>query len=280
MWSRASFSWGSLPLNGDFEASSDPNVPPDAFTINGGSTWNTHAFLTTDVYSGSYAVAFTNTATTTTLTGQPFTVRQGEVWVFSCYYKQTVASATVSGVLAFTYLDANLNALSSVSFNLGGSGVSANVWNRAAQRVTIPAGAAFGEVSFSRSGSYTGILVVDSVDALRGVAWGTWQNLAFQNSWADANVGVYGNAAYRVTDLGEVEWRGVILVPAPAPAANAICFPLPVGARPADYARVFDRCTSGDKIVRFTADTTGNVRVDGATAGETISLDGIRYFTS
>jgi hypothetical protein len=82
-----------------------------------------------------------------------------------------------------------------------------------------------------------------------------------------------------VTDLGEVEWRGVILVPTPAPAANAICFYLPVGA-PADYARVFDRCTSGDKIVRFTADTTGNVRVDGATAGETISLDGIRYFTS
>lgn len=258
------------------ESQSDATRPPDAWSFSG--TWGTHADVTTDVLSGTYAVLFANTASTTALTGQAFTVREGEAWVFSCFYKQSVGSTT-SGVLAFTYLDAHLDAISAVSVSLGAS-AAADTWTRAHQRVTIPAGARFAEVSITRMGSFGGTLTVDSADALRSVAWGEWQLLTFANSWGDANVGVYGRAQYRVNDLGEVELRGVILSPSPAPGANASAFTLPTEARPADYARVFDRLTSAAGVARFTFATTGAVQVASVAAGVNVSLDGIRFFVS
>ncbi|HYH96174.1 fibronectin type III domain-containing protein [Hyalangium sp.] len=269
-------SWGVLPLNGDFEVSTGTSSPPDAWSFSG--TWNTHAQTTTDVLSGKVAIHFPNTATTATLTGQPFTVREGEVWVFSCFYKQSVGT-TASGVLAFTYLDANLGALSSVSVNLGASAAT-NTWTRAVQRVTIPAGARFGEVSFSRSGSYGGSLTVDSVDALRAVGWGAWTNVAFENSWSNANLAVYGPVQYRVNDLGEAEFRGMALAPSPAPANDATMFTLPAGVRPADYRRVFDRGTTTGTMARVYCEVTGPVKVSSIAAGNSLSLDGVRYFVS
>jgi hypothetical protein len=267
-------SWGNMPLNGDFEARSDTSKPPDAWTLN--LTWGTNAQTTTDTYSGEAAILFPNIASLAIMTAQPFTVREGEVWVFSAFYKQSVGS-TVSGTLVLTYLDASFGTISAASVSLG-SAATANTWTRAVQRVTIPSGARFGEIAFTKSNTYSGALTVDSVDALRAVAWGTWQNLSFSNGWTDANLGVYGNAQYRVNDLGEVELRGVILSPTPAPAANAVAFTLPAGVRPGDWARVFDRPTGAGGLVRLTADTTGNVRCAATAAAADVSLDGIRYF--
>lgn len=269
--------WGQLPLNGDFEATSDSTKPPDAWALN--LTWGTNALPTTDVLSGKAAILFPNVASTATLTAQPFTVREGEVWVFSAFYKQSVGS-TASGVLAFTYLAANLTAISAASINLGTS-AAAGTWTRAAQKVVIPAGARFGEVSFSRSGSYGGTLTVDSVDALRAVARGAPQAVSYQNGWTDANLAVWGPVEYRVSDLGEVELRGGALASTPAPAANAVIFNLPAasGARPTDYARVFTAGTLLGGHVRVQVATTGNVTVSAIAAGDTINLDGVRYFT-
>lgn len=269
-------SWGTLPLNGDFEANSVSGSPPDAFTLNGGSTWGTHAQTTTDVYSGSSAVLFTNTATTTTLTAQPFTVREGEVWVFSIFYKQSASSGSFAGVLAFTYLDASLNAISAVSVNLGGTGVAANTWLRSAQKVVIPSGARFGEMSFSRSGSYSGTLTVDSVDALRGVAFEPWQVPTLENGWQHANLAVYGHVRYRKNDLGEVEFRGVALSSNPAPAANANLLTLPTAYRP-DATRLFRVHNNLGTMSDLTVDSLGRVRINAIAADTAITLDGIRF---
>jgi hypothetical protein len=265
--------WGSLPLNGDVEATSDASKPPDAWTLN--TAWGTNALLTTDVLSGKAAVLFPNIATTATLTAQPFTVREGEVWVFSAFYKQSTGS-TASGVLAFTYLDASLAAISSVSVSLGAS-AAANTWTRAAQKVVIPAGARFGEISFSRSGSFSGTLTVDSVDALRGAAFEAWRLPSYENGWTDANTGIYGQVRYRRNDLGEVEVRGVALSSTPAPGANTNVFTLPAAYAP-DAVRLWRLVTSGGVGLDFTIDSLGRARVNSIAAGVNISLDGIRFF--
>lgn len=268
-------SWGGLPLNADLEANSDSAQPPDAWSLSPGATWGTDAQLTTDVLSGSAAVHFPNTSTSATLNAQPFTVREGEIWVFSAFYKQSVGS-TFSGVLAFTYLDANLNAISAVSLNLGTS-TPADTWTRAAQRVTIPSGARFGVISVNRSGSYGGTLTVDSMDALRSVAFEPWQLPTFENGWTDENIAVYGQVRFRRNDVGEVEFRGVARAPTPAPAAGANMLTLPALYRP-DSTRLWRLVTSVLNNVSVSIDTLGRLQVSALSAGANLSLDGIRFF--
>ncbi|MFL5344352.1 MAG: fibronectin type III domain-containing protein [Hyalangium sp.] len=275
--------WGALPLNGDFESQSDTAAPPDAWRLSSGAAWGTHAQLTTDVLSGKAALFFPSASITAFLTAQAFTVREGEAWVFSCFYKQSIAAGAVAGVLAFTYLDASLNAISAASVQLVAS--AANTWTRAAQRVVIPAGARFAEISVGHTSTattppYAGTLTVDSVDALRGVARGGTQYVSYQNGWADANLAVYGAVRFQVSDLGEVVWKGAAVASTPAPAAGANIFTLPgsSGARPADDARVFSAVTSGGALVRVQFNTTGTVTVSSIAAGDSFSLDGMRYF--
>jgi hypothetical protein len=270
-------SWGSLPLNGDFEAANLSGAPPDAWRINSG-TWGTNALATTDTYSGSAAVHFPNLAGSPAMIGTPFTVREGEVWIMSAFYKQSVG-ATLSGVLAFTYLDANLNAVGGVgphpSVQLGVS-ASANTWTRAVTKAVIPVGARFGEISFTRWSGYGGTLTVDSVDALRLAAFETWQLPTFQNSWSDWNQAVFGQVAYRKNDLGEVQFMSLARAPTPAPAAYSTLFTLPAAYRPLSR-RLFSVAVNGTTAAVLEVWTDGSVKLSASGADAFVSLDGIRF---
>lgn len=265
-----------LPRNGSFEAQNDASAPPDTFTFNG--TWNTDAERVTGGYSGGFAVRFNNTsAGVKSLTSQQFTVREGEIWIFSAWYKQNTAT-TVSGTLTLTFIDASQSTVSTASVNLGAS-VAANTWTRAVSRVVVPSTAVYAEMAVNGNTSYGGTLTVDGLDTLRAAAWGAKVNVTYSaTGWVDANAAVYGPVNSRTNDLGEVELRGVALAPTPAPAANASIFTLLADHRPTDYARVFDVVTGTGATARITIPTTGVVTVSAAVAAETISFDGVRFF--
>ncbi|WP_157758807.1 fibronectin type III domain-containing protein [Cystobacter fuscus] len=272
-------SFGALPPNGDFEAQVDINSPPDAFTLSGG-TWGLDAVSSGDSFAGARSVVFPAGRAAATLTAQAFTVRSGEQWVFSCWYKQGTAQQ-VSGFLRVRFYSDLSTPLPVVNnANLGGteSIYIANFWRRQLLAREVPDGARYVVVSVVKASGYTGSLTVDSLDALRRPAQGSWTSVTYQNRWIPATPpdGRFQDVRYRRDDFGRVELRGVLL--APSPVTSSLAFTLPEGCRPFEAPRLI-RTHNQSQLVSIYIETDGRVLVV-APAGSEIPLDGISFETN
>jgi hypothetical protein len=269
-------SYGSLPLNADFEANSEAGRPPDAWSL-GTGTWGTTVALTTDSYAGANALGFIASAGAS-ISSQPFTVRGGEVWVVSAYAKQGTANL-VSGRLVLEFLNASFLAVSNVTTNIGGSGTPANTYQRYTFAATVPAAARYAIITVSRLASYATTLTLDSVRALVAPAFEPWVAAALGTGFVNENIAVYGQAGYRRNDVGDVELRGNVATNATTAVNDTVLtLPLPPAGYTPLVAHKFYVGTSAGTVVALTVNATGAVRCGSAlTPGVAFSLNGLRF---
>jgi hypothetical protein len=265
--------FGTLPLNGELEALTDPAQPPDTVSLLGG-TWGSDVITSTDSYAGARAVLFPPGMAAATLVWQLFTVREGEQWSFSTWFKQTVAGVR-SGTLGVNWLSSLTGGVGFSSVALGTASTPANIWQRGVVSVAAPVGARYAAVQVQKWSSYAGALAVDSVDALRQQAFEAWRDVTFQNNWLPFTQAVYGMVRYRRNDAGEVWVKGVAGAPSPAPAANSTVFTLPSGYRPGER-RLWSTST-GTALVDVEVWPDGTVRVPSIAAGGRVPLDMVRF---
>jgi hypothetical protein len=259
--------YGALPPNADFEALNDAAEPPDNWTVSSG-TWGVDVASSDDAYAGSRAMLMPS-GNSATLSAQLFTVRAGEEWIVSAWFKQSTAGIR-TGTLSITWLSTPVSAISAVTTAIGGPSTASGIWSRAAMKATVPAGARYAHVVIARDYSSSGTLAIDSVDALRLSAFEPWLDVVFENGWLPANQSIYGFPQYRKNDSGEVEMRSVVGAPA-APAADSTITTLPSGYRP-PARRQF---VAGGSMIEVRPD--GTIRAIAATAGMGLTLDGIRF---
>ncbi|MFY0567059.1 hypothetical protein ACN28E_24920 [Archangium lansingense] len=264
---------GALPLNGELEALTDSSSPPDTVTLLGG-TWGSDVVASTDSYAGVRSVLFPAGMATATLYWQVFTVREGEQWAFSTWFKQGTASVR-SGTLGINWLSSLSGAVDFSSVPLGGASTPANIWQRGVVSAAVPVGARYAEVLVQKWSGYAGALTVDSVDALRQQAFELWRDVTWQNSWLPYNQAIYGPVRYRKNDSGEVWVKGVAGAPSPAPAANSTMFTLPSGYRPGE--RRLWATSTGTALVDVEVLPDGTVRVPSIAAGGRLTLDMVRF---
>ncbi|MCY1080304.1 fibronectin type III domain-containing protein [Archangium lansingense] len=264
---------GSLPLNGELEALTDAGQPPDTVTLSGG-IWGSDVTTSTDSYAGVRSILFPAGMATATLYWQVFTVREGEQWVFSTWFKQGTAGVR-SGTLGVNWLSSLSGAVDFSSEALGGASTPANSWQRGAVSAAVPAGARYAEVLVEKWSGYAGALTVDSVDALRQQAFEPWQDVTWQNDWLPYNIAVFGLVRYRKNDAGEVWLKGTAGAPSPAPAANSTLFTLPSGYRPGE--RRLWATSTGTALVDVEVRPDGTVRVPSIAAGGRVPLDMVRF---
>lgn len=264
-------SYGTLPRNGDLEAHSDAAQPPDGFTMPTG-TWGTGAAVTSDSFSGTRAIIMQ--AGLAEIDAEPFTCREGEALVVSAAYKSSTVSGTI-GTLRVDFVNESLTLISSTSIAL--SGVSSYVTIK--QLIRVPASTRYCRLAVVRTALETGTLTFDGLEVLRTPAFSQWSAFdpageagtynVFLNDWADN-----GGAAYRMDDLGNVQLRGSIIAPTPAPPASGAVVRLS-RAPTVEWGRRI--VTSTGAVALVTIDTDGYLRVSSITAGATLHVDGIEY---
>jgi hypothetical protein len=260
--------FGDRPLNGAFEATNGAGGMPDGWKLQTG-TWGTSVSNTTDAFSGGNALLFPAGAGAALLTAQLFTVSEGEEWVVYCWARQGTGGVA-AGTLSVTWMGSPTAAVGYTSVAIGGASTLADGWNRTVLSTRVPALARYAMVGVARSGSYAGTLYVDSVSALVFPGSESWVDVTPQNSFTADSV-LYQYTQYRKTGFGEVQLRGVITSPDPAPGGNITMLTLPAGYRPA--ARRLFRVGSREVEVR----TDGTVRVIAIGANELLSLEGVRF---
>jgi len=267
--------FGMLPPNGDFESVTDSTKPPDTFSLSGGS-WGNDCIHSTDAYAGKNAVVFPAGKAPATLSAQIFTVRAGEQWTISAWYKQSVVGAR-SGTLGITWLQSPVSAIGFSSVPMGPGTVFSASWYRAVVSVAVPLGARYAAVTVEKWTGYAGALTLDSVDALRQQAFEAWRDVSWEaaGGWFGANEAIWGPVRYRKNDMGEVQFRGVAGAPSPAPPANSVLFFLPPGYLP--LTRRLWRTLTATQVVNLEVYPDGGVRVASVPAFATVPLDGFSF---
>lgn len=272
-------SFGTIPLNGDLEALTDPSQPPDATTVSGG-TWGTDVAPSTDAYAGARSLLWPAGLAPATLATQAFTVRAGEQWTFSVWFKQDTAGVR-SGTLGVSWQNGSGGTVTYSNIALGASTTPASTWQRGVLSMAVPSGARYAVLVVEKWSGYTGSFTVDSIDAFRQQAFESWRSVTWQNGWLPWNSAIYGPVWYRRNDAGEVQVKGAAGAPSPAPAANSILFTLlgsdgtATGYRP-NERRLFTTST-GSAAVDVEIWPDGTVRVPSVAAGARVPLDMICF---
>lgn len=276
--------FGALPPNGDFEAlNGGTSESPDGWDVDGG-TWSTDIQTDSTTYAGARSIRFLpNVLATTYIRSQYMVVRPNTRYVVEVVGKASGTTAPVAIVNVQFFATVGASPVSSQSLTDTARPLVNTDWTTYQYVVTSPATAKYARIRLSRSVT-TDSVYFDSVDwsrgslvqedwTLVGAAPDPTYDVAYENGWTTWG-GAFGQVAFRINSLGNLEFRGLAKAPTPAPAGYATIFTLPSGYRP-----------SARRLVRLNVPTTGatdleiwtdgSVKIQAIAAGTYLSLDDI-----
>lgn len=228
--------YGSLPLNSDFEANNGASAPPDTWEMTAGA-WGTEAELTTTAYTGTSAVRMRSDGI---LSSQMWSAREGDRYSIDVVFRPE-STASASGEVMVEWFDetfASIGVGSGTSVIFSGS---TGAWHRGTSISTNPSGTRYMRVNingdqFTASRS----VIVDSVlvkqqNSIRA-SWGRFQHPSlgdgssdYTNSWVPYGTGAGQYVeAYLDPNTGFVTLRGQVK----SGTSGAVALTLFVGYRP------------------------------------------------
>ncbi|AFE05563.1 fibronectin type III domain-containing protein [Corallococcus coralloides DSM 2259] len=263
--------YAALPTNSDFEAQSDPELPPDGWALSPG-TWGVDGFAeSSTVLSGVRAVRLAPTAVDTKLGSQRFTVRPGDLYFASALMRggPEGVGANYQGLLWIAWLDGNFNLLSISEVDRLQAGAGWQELGRGAS-VTAPGGARYGQLYVGKANALAYTLYVDSTRVIPQPRPPDYEHATLIGSSGWVGVGAPRNPNYYKNSAGDVVLGGAMRNGTFGVAA----FVLPPGYRPLNEQRLLVDSGSLFGRVRITSD--GAVTpISGSTTE--FNLDGVRF---
>ncbi|MBN8466161.1 fibronectin type III domain-containing protein [Corallococcus exiguus] len=262
--------YATLPLNADFEAQSDFNLPPDGWQLSPG-TWNVDAFAeTSTVFSGVRAVRIAPTLVAAKLGSQRFVCRPDDMVAPSVLMTGGIQSPDNNYlcVLWLAWLDTSFNLISISTVATVGA---QPYWQDMGQGryAVAPAGARYCQCYVGKANALAYQLYVDSVRVVVQPKLPPLESPALSSGWVATNPpralpGYYRNGQGEVVLVGSIK-SGTL---------GSTAFTLPAGFRPAAELHLPVASGSGTGMVRVTTD--GAVTPLAGSTAE-FSLDGVRF---
>ncbi|MCY1043342.1 fibronectin type III domain-containing protein [Corallococcus sp. bb12-1] len=264
--------YAERPLNADFEALSNPALPPDGWGISPG-TWGVDATdEASNVYSGIRAVRLAPTLVATKIGSQRFSVRAGDLLFPSALVRggPEAFNSSYYSVLLLAWLDGNFNLVSitevdrlQFAFNWQELGRGANA--------VAPSGARYCQLYIGKLNALAYTLYVDSARVEVQSRPQDYQGAVLipTSGWVSTGF-PRGNPKYYKNSSGDVVLAGSIKNGSFGSAA----FTLPAGYRSLDELHLPVVSNTGFGRLHITAD--GNVTPMSGSTTE-FSLDGVRF---
>ncbi|MFT3842128.1 MAG: hypothetical protein QM723_34375 [Myxococcaceae bacterium] len=133
-----------LPLNGGFETTFDPTLPPDHWSVVTG-TWGTNISLVTGSggISGDSYIRFSDVAVSRSMDSDIFVVEQGSMYEMSCWFNEH--NIAINGQLVLTWLDSSKASISTVTLPSDGNALA--TWTQYFSASFAPSTARFAKLS-------------------------------------------------------------------------------------------------------------------------------------
>ncbi|CAM4466597.1 fibronectin type III domain-containing protein [Corallococcus exiguus] len=266
--------YADRPLNADFEALSDVDLPPDGWRVSPGA-WNVDAFdEPASVFSGARAVRLAPTLLATKLGSTPFVVRPDDL-----VYPSVLMRGNTEGtnnnytcVLWLAWLDGNGNLLPSGGITTVDVGVASSLWKDLGKGkyAVAPANARYCQLYIGKGNALAYTLYIDSA---RVVVESKLERLVAAmlipaSGWVWTGVPREGPAYYR--NGGETALVGSIK----SGTLGSSCFRLDEGYRPATELRFPVVSNGAFGWMKVTPD--GYVTPMAGSTTE-LSLEGVRF---
>ncbi|MFP2962845.1 hypothetical protein ACLEPN_35025 [Myxococcus sp. 1LA] len=226
--------WGTAPLNYDFESQASPSDPPDNWRVESGQ-WGVHVAMTSDALSGSKALQLQ--ATDAVVVSQAISVRPGVRYSIDAFAKGTEGAVLT---MALEWLNAAGAPISTENFHK--MFMAGEPWTRYVNAAPAPAAARFVRARLTSTiGTLGGSIQVDSVqvDLADIVQEPALPPPVFHGIWEPYTLNGRGRATYYKDSTGRVHLEGTIT----GGPIGSNAFTLPVTCRP-PYTRDFAVATS------------------------------------